>query len=63
MEKRVWTLTCDLNGFKFKVYLRTLETSLHDYIKTELPQCTSYVGSSDKEIELASKLGLPIYCY
>lgn len=63
MANRVWLLYCELNGFSFKVLLRTTEEKLHDYIKTELPQCKSYVGAGEKEIEAAIVLKLPIYCY
>ena len=63
MTNRVWILNCKVNGFSFKVFLRTIESKLRDYIETELPSCISYSGATPKEVEAASLLNLPIYCY
>ena len=63
-DKRVWILTCSLNGFTFKILLRTLETKIFDYIYSELPRAlVSYSGAGEKEIAAAVILGMPIYCY
>ena len=64
MNQRVWILTCSLNGFTFKILLRTLETKIFDYMHSELPRAlVSYSGASEKEIEAAAFLKIPIYCY
>ena len=63
MYERIWQVTCIDNGFKYKVFIRTTEQKLQEYMETELPYAVNYSGATDKEVEAAKLLGLPIYCY
>ena len=61
--RRVWVITCQKDGFTYKVFLETIEEKLNSYIMTELPGAVSYSGATDKEVEAARTLHLPIYLY
>ena len=60
---RNWMITCERNGFRYKVFVNTTEEALRDYMATELPEAVSYTGATDAEIEAARMLNLPIYLY
>lgn len=63
MYNRVWMVNCNRNGFKYVILVETTEDRLHGYIKTELPDATSYSGASEAEVKSAKTLGMPIYLY
>ena len=63
MTERVWAVKIEINGFASKVLVRATEERLREYIDSELECWKSYCGASDKEVEAAKILGLPIYCY
>lgn len=61
--KRNWMVTCERNGFRYKIFVNATEERLQKYISTELPEATRYTGATDNEIEAARLLKLPIYLY
>lgn len=61
--KRTWMVTCERNGFVYKVFVNATEDRLHKYMETELPDATKYTGATDAEVEAARLLKLPIYLY
>ena len=61
--KRTWMITCEKFGFTYKIFLNATDERLHKYIATELPEAVKYTGATDKEIEAARMLGLPVYLY
>lgn len=63
MMKRNWMVTCERNGFRYKIFVNATEERLQKYMNTELPEATSYTGATDNEIEAARLLKLPIYLY
>lgn len=63
MTNMVWLVSGMKNGFVWKVLIRTTEEKLHKYMETELPTATSYTGATEKEVNAANLLGMPIYCY
>lgn len=63
MYQRVWLVTCERNGFTYKILVDATEKRLIEYMKTELPDSKRYVGATEKEIEAARDLRMPIYLY
>lgn len=61
--KRNWKISCQEHGFKFVIFVNATENRLRSYIETEIPSVISYTGATDKEIEAARELQLPIYLY
>jgi len=61
--KRNWMVTCERNGFRYKIFVNATEERLQKYMESELPEAKSYCGATDSEIEAARLLKLPIYLY
>lgn len=60
---RNWMITCERNGFRYKIFVNATEDRLHEYVESEIPEAVKYSGATDKDIESARQLGLPIYLY
>ncbi len=63
MLTKIWVITCQQNGFTYKIFIDTVEEKLHAYMETELPQAVSYSGATEQEVKAARDLRLPIYLY
>lgn len=61
MYRRVWMITCNTNGFKYKVFVEATEENLLQFMKTEIPNAIKYVGATNEEVKAAKILKLPIY--
>lgn len=61
--KTTWVINCERHGFRYTVFVNATEERLHKYMESELPEAKSYSGATDKEIEAARTLHLPIYLY
>ncbi len=56
-------VTCERNGFRYKVFVNATEERLRKYMESELPEAVNYSGATEKEVEAARLLRLPIYLY
>lgn len=61
--KMNWIVNCERHGFRYVVLVNATEERLHKYLETELPEATSYSGATDREVEAARALHLPVYLY
>ena len=61
--KRNWMINCERHGFRYTIFVNATEERLRKYMETELPEAVSYSGATEKEIEAARTLHLPVYLY
>jgi hypothetical protein len=60
--KRNWIYWFMLNGFKVTVIINGTEDEMRAYIPEINPKANGrYSGATDKEVEAAKALGLPVY--
>ena len=60
---RNWVINCEKYGFRWVIFVNATEERLRKYMETELPDAKSYSGATDKEVEAARTLHLPVYLY
>ena len=58
-----WMITCQRFGFTYKIFVNATEERLRKYMETEIPEAVKYTGATDKEVDAARLLGLPVYLY
>ena len=61
--KRNWMITCQRFGFTYKIFVNATEERLQKYMETEIPEAVKYTGATEKEVDAARLLGLPVYLY
>ena len=61
--KLTWMVTCERYGFRYTIFVNATEDRLRKYMESELPEAVSYTGATDKEVEAARLLKLPVYLY
>lgn len=62
IDKRIWRINLNLQGFKYIIFVYGEEHKVRDYVHDELiGYAKSYSGATEEEISAAKILGLPVY--
>lgn len=59
--ERVWKVRYSIRGFKYCILVRGTEPEMHDYLESEMGFVGVYRALSDKEIDYAEALDIPVY--
>lgn len=59
--KRLWKVKTTINGFELILMVRGTEEELQNYLYTEFPRWSSYIGATKEDENAATALGMKIY--